>query len=369
MPFLVLSLGFPAQVAASQGFGPGTSVNGLRIEAPPQVLFDSASLLSQESLCAAFDNQRPVIQDAINDAVVQANGELHRQAGSDFTLVRYRTDIAPCRARAYFAGTDTLAIHLDLIGNRFTTNVTAPVISQSMDPRLSVTFDIKVVASLAMPRPGSLCDPQVQGSVLVTNISAPKGQNVTGDIVEFVYPLVDGLLEGKLRNALQSDRGFAAAVPDTVLAPLRAAACNRGFGVIETRYAPGDMFLVLLGTGDKIVDNRCQSGFVWRQIKSDDLVCVTPEERAQVKVDKQLAGERTVPLDKRVVQLSSVCINPSACASAPTMAPQPCLSGFVWREAIAEDFVCVPPARRDKVKADNRAAASRRMDAPGPIVK
>jgi hypothetical protein len=41
------------------------------------------------------------------------------------------------------------------------------------------------------------------------------------------------------------------------------------------------------------------------------------------------------------------------------MSPPLCRSGFVWREASANDFVCVEPGQRDQAAADNAAAASR----------
>lgn len=37
-----------------------------------------------------------------------------------------------------------------------------------------------------------------------------------------------------------------------------------------------------------------------------------------------------------------------------------CKIGFVWREALANDYVCVTPQARDRVAAENRTAASRR---------
>jgi hypothetical protein len=42
--------------------------------------------------------------------------------------------------------------------------------------------------------------------------------------------------------------------------------------------------------------------------------------------------------------------------------PDTCLSGYVWREAVANDHVCVTPATREQARNDNLAAASRRND-------
>jgi hypothetical protein len=46
--------------------------------------------------------------------------------------------------------------------------------------------------------------------------------------------------------------------------------------------------------------------------------------------------------------------------------PDTCASGFVWRDAFANDHVCVNPATRDQVAGDNRVAASRRSPNGGP---
>jgi hypothetical protein len=40
--------------------------------------------------------------------------------------------------------------------------------------------------------------------------------------------------------------------------------------------------------------------------------------------------------------------------------PDTCLPGYVWREAVADDKVCVTPATRDQAAQDNSLAASRR---------
>ena len=40
--------------------------------------------------------------------------------------------------------------------------------------------------------------------------------------------------------------------------------------------------------------------------------------------------------------------------------PDTCLQGYVWRDAVANDHVCVPPGTRSQAAADNAQAASRR---------
>ncbi|RZL84962.1 MAG: hypothetical protein EOP32_01560 [Rhodococcus sp. (in: high G+C Gram-positive bacteria)] len=39
--------------------------------------------------------------------------------------------------------------------------------------------------------------------------------------------------------------------------------------------------------------------------------------------------------------------------------PHTCRQGFVWRVVVANDLVCVTPATRDRVAADNAVAAQR----------
>ena len=57
-------------------------------------------------------------------------------------------------------------------------------------------------------------------------------------------------------------------------------------------------------------------------------------------------------------------------AAGPTAAaeleygPDTCLTGYVWREAVHGDLVCVTPDQRDQAVLDNAAAASR-VDASG----
>lgn len=49
-------------------------------------------------------------------------------------------------------------------------------------------------------------------------------------------------------------------------------------------------------------------------------------------------------------------------ATGGPFGPDTCLSGFVWREAVVGDRVCVTPATRDQARSDNANAVSRRND-------
>jgi Trypsin len=83
----------------------------------------------------------------------------------------------------------------------------------------------------------------------------------------------------------------------------------------------------------------CRPGFVWREARPADLVCVAPAERARTARENAEAAGNTDPKG----------------AYGPTS----CRAGYVWREAFSGDAVCVKPQVRKLVKQENAAAASR----------
>jgi hypothetical protein len=83
----------------------------------------------------------------------------------------------------------------------------------------------------------------------------------------------------------------------------------------------------------------CKSGYVWRDARDGDGVCVTPDERDRAHADNAMADSRRDPKG--------------------AYGPNSCISGFVWREAFEGDYVCVTPDQRDRVKEDNAATESR----------
>lgn len=86
---------------------------------------------------------------------------------------------------------------------------------------------------------------------------------------------------------------------------------------------------------------QCRAGYVWREARSGDVVCVTPQSRALVREENRTAATRVDP--------------------AGAYGPNSCLPGYVWREAIDGDVVCVTPARRAEVRDENAAGRSRVM--------
>lgn len=83
----------------------------------------------------------------------------------------------------------------------------------------------------------------------------------------------------------------------------------------------------------------CRSGFVWRQARPQDTVCVSPQSRAAAAAENAGAASR---------------VNSSGDHGRAT-----CITGYVWREAYEGDVVCVTPERRDEVRQENQLAASR----------
>jgi hypothetical protein len=87
-------------------------------------------------------------------------------------------------------------------------------------------------------------------------------------------------------------------------------------------------------------DDRCKPGFVWREARPGDHVCVTPQTREDVARQNRSAKQRWV---------------------AGPYGPQTCIQGYVWREAFPGDKVCVTPAFREQTREDNRLALQRRI--------
>ncbi|KAF9992602.1 hypothetical protein BGZ79_002876 [Entomortierella chlamydospora] len=87
------------------------------------------------------------------------------------------------------------------------------------------------------------------------------------------------------------------------------------------------------------ITGRCVQGFVWRQARPSDHVCVTAATRAQAQYDNAHSSERRQ-------------------GSGP-YGPDTCKQGYVWRDAWAGDHVCVTPATRTQTASDNAVAAQR----------
>lgn len=94
----------------------------------------------------------------------------------------------------------------------------------------------------------------------------------------------------------------------------------------------------------------CISGYVWREAKPNDRVCVTPASRTQAAADNHMAPARRQP-------------------GGGAYGPATCKQGYVWREAFAGDTVCVTPEARTRTAEENTRAATRLVSASNPIAR
>lgn len=93
--------------------------------------------------------------------------------------------------------------------------------------------------------------------------------------------------------------------------------------------------------------DTCIQGYVWREARSGDTVCVTPETRSTV------AQQNADPKAHK---------DPNG-----AYGPESCAQGYVWREAFDGDTICVTPDFRQRMFDDNAAASSRKQaNAPKP---
>ncbi|GIH68335.1 hypothetical protein [Sphaerimonospora thailandensis] len=88
--------------------------------------------------------------------------------------------------------------------------------------------------------------------------------------------------------------------------------------------------------------DTCLQGYVWREARVGDVVCVTPATRAQTKADNSVAAARWTD---------------------GVYGPHTCVTGYVWREAYNGDDVCVTPQTRTQAKADNKLDDERKVKA------
>lgn len=106
-------------------------------------------------------------------------------------------------------------------------------------------------------------------------------------------------------------------------------------GSSSTPATGASMPIMIVPIG-KLSDN-CASGFVWREARPSDHVCVTPAARDRVK------GENHFARNYR-----------------DTEGVYGCKAGYVWREAYSGDRTCVGPAARDLAAEENRLGPQRK---------
>jgi hypothetical protein len=90
-------------------------------------------------------------------------------------------------------------------------------------------------------------------------------------------------------------------------------------------------------TGTALAD--CKSGFVWREARPNDFVCVMPAQRSEAKAQNANGPNNVQP-------------------GGGPYGPTTCRQGYVWREAWDGDTVCVTPTERQKAKNENAGNTS-----------
>lgn len=370
-------LGIAAAIGLCPGAAPaqsfpqgGPPVRGIIVEVENQPIFSQPSLLASDTVCAAFPSADQDLAGIADMFVSQVRPLIQRRAGVE--LVRYTLRASgTCTVTAYLERSD-LVVTVRLPANTFETNVTTPDLSlfgadlglpQGADPRLRVSFDAEAEVRIGLPAgPGGCLQPGAY-RYRASNISLPQGVNFTGrivgalaDVASSIYDrLGDGGIGRRLAEGISGDGTLPARLIDAVNQPL----CRSGqtFGTLTHRIS-GDQLVLALGRGDRIADDRCVDGYVWRQLRPDDRVCVTPAVRDQTFADNRLSPARTEPR-----MAAALCPHARPCTPpTPPTGPAPCRPGFVWRQAVADDFACVTPAARDQAQDDNRQAPRRRRD-------
>ena len=92
------------------------------------------------------------------------------------------------------------------------------------------------------------------------------------------------------------------------------------------------------------IPSRCLQGWVWREARVGDRVCVTGATRTQTAADNSVRFSRWVD---------------------GAYGPHTCVQGYVWREAFPGDDVCVTGETRTQAAADNAQTAARVLRTSG----
>jgi hypothetical protein len=87
---------------------------------------------------------------------------------------------------------------------------------------------------------------------------------------------------------------------------------------------------------------ECIEPYVWRQIVTSDRICVVGEIRSRVQAENA-EGPSHVTTDPALIEMYG---------------PEACAQGYVWREAISGDRVCVTPDVRSRSASENAAHQS-----------
>lgn len=142
-----------------------------------------------------------------------------------------------------------------------------------------------------------------------------------------------GPLPGESRPPATPTGGGSRALPPSALE-------DRGIGTVRTsdsaKPATGKaMPMILIPIGP--MNDNCAPGYVWREARPSDHVCVPPAARDRVKGENHFAR-----------------------FNRDTEGVYGCKAGYVWREAYSGDRACVSPGGRSLAAEENRLGPQRK---------
>jgi hypothetical protein len=360
-------------------------VNGIEIVRDPGrvVVLSNPGFLSSANLCGLWNRNRGRLEQLVETLVGSVNRSGRLPKG--VTIVRQKARLSSGCAAVASYDPSAININIKLPRNTLLFNVTTPsVFGQYADPRFSIDFDVSASAKIMLPSTigqGLALGPL---AVAVFNVK-PDSQNLTGDLAIAVLKVVEYFSGRDFTAEFTKDRLFRFDSIKADLGRFRTALAGlRKTPKVVAGYDPTRKIVALRATTvAKIADPTCIAGYVWRTVRPDDLVCVKPNVRARVRADNKRAAERRInnKVDlaalSRCNRLGGLSVDPKK-KKAPTPEQRacrakaykiPCKPGYVWREAVTDDYVCVTPQVRQQARDDNRQARKRRVDYGGPVIK
>jgi hypothetical protein len=185
--------------------------------------------------------------------------------------------------------------------------------------------------------------PQLESSPPRKAIVEPKGEPARSRNKIFwiggaVAALLLAVVAGMLIESNQRNRPVVTGNTVTQVTPSQAASPSPA---ISPSAEPSNARLPRRpGPSTTTASDICIQGYVWREARPSDHVCVRPEVRTLVAQQNAQAASHRNP-------------------NGGSFGLDTCQQGFVWREAFRGDHVCVTPQEREATARDNAQAASR----------
>lgn len=225
-------------------------------------------------------------------------------------------------------------------GSQKTVSLLVPRCAKAVEPdkRTSGTTGVHQFGTGIADRRAAASDPNVGTSVSVDYDFNKLPHCNKGDVAVGIFGAAGNLVDRVGLICAKSPRMVVIATPTVKPKPIDKVGAAKLPPISASRPVGKASEAVQLPPV-AVAAKLCISGFVWREARDGDVVCVPPESRTRTKQENAVAATRVDP--------------------AGAYGPNTCKSGFVWREAFNGDVVCVTPEVRALVKQENAAAASR----------